>query len=198
MWSTTKKAFVLLLVSCVVCSSVWALPGNNQKRSTEVSVKAELHEPIYQTVSEEQEILQESSETKSPIYEAVEETVTVSKADLEEVVAIVEELVAVIEEANAEADIVAEAASVVDRAYNLGFVADQDFTKLFTKVEYLVGFSGGIPKWGFGTEMGFKIGNGFIVSAEANYMVGGFTMDTAIEPWNIDKLTFSIGFGWEW
>lgn len=198
MWLTTKKAFVLLLVSCVVCSSVWALPGNNQKRSTEASAKAELHEPIYQTVSEEQEILQESSETKSPIYEAVEETVTVSKADLEEVVAIVEELVAVIEEANAEADVVAEAASVVDRAYNLGFVADKDIAKVFAKTNFLVGFAGGIPKWGLGAELGLNIGNGLIVSAGASYMVGGFTMDTIVEPYNIDKVSFSIGIGWEW
>lgn len=200
-----KRLFLILLVSCVVCCSLLALPGGNQKRYIEVSPQEEVPEMSLTVVSEEQMNSQEISETSltdtetpAPVEAPVEEVVEVKKADLEEMVAIVDELDATLAEAEDKAAVADASAVAVEKAYNLGFAKAEKKTRAFAMGNVVLGFANGIPQWGLGAEMGIKIGNGLLISAGANYLVGGFTMDTVVQPLNIDRLTVTLGVGWEW
>lgn len=200
-----KRLFLILLVSSVVCCSLLALPGGNQKRYIDVSPQEEQPEMSLTVVSEEQMNSQEISETSltdtetpAPVEAPVEEVVEVKKADLEEMVAIVDELDATIAEAEDKAAVADASAEAVEKAYNLGFAKAEKKTRAFAMGNVVLGFDNGIPQWGLGAEMGIKIGNGLLISAGANYLVGGFTMDTVVQPLTIDRLTVTLGVGWEW
>lgn len=203
-----KRLFLILLVSSVVCCSLLALPGGNQKRYIEVSPQEEVPEMSLTVVSEEQMNSQEISETSltdtetpAPVEEVpapVEEVVEVKKADLDEMVAIIEELDATIAEASSHAEVANASAEAVDKAFNLGYARAEELTRAFAMGNVVLGFDNGLPQWGLGAEMGIKIGNGLLISAGANYLVGGFTMDSLVMPFSIDRLTFTLGFGWEW
>lgn len=193
-----RKLLIILLVSCVACCSLLALPGNNQKRSEVNYPLAPVPETTLTETSSEPANLQATSESDLTAIEEAPEVVEVPKEELEDMKAIVEELVVTIEEAQDSAAVADASADAVDRAYNLGYAKAEDLTKFFAKVNYLVGFESNVPQWGIGAELGIKIGDGLILSAGANYMVGGFTMDTVIEPFDMDNMTFSLGVGWEW
>lgn len=218
---SVKKLLVILLVFCVVYSSLWAIPGGNQKRYSDTSQKEENLETSSDQILAEPVNSLEISETfstnteapkapeapvaevpvveEAPVAEVpVEEVVSVKKSDFVAIEAIVEELDEVITSASTAEEKAAASADAVDRAFNLGYAKADDLTKVFALGKISVGFEKAKPLWGVGVDLGLKIGQGLLVSAGANYYVGGFTADTIVKPFDMDRLSFSLGVGWEW
>lgn len=67
----------------------------------------------------------------------------------------------------------------------------------FVNAGMAIGFKEYAPTWGLAGNFGTRFGNGWQVSAGAQYMLGDFTSIPSLK-WSLDNLTVNATVGYEW
>lgn len=216
MW---RKFATFCLVSCLVCSSLWAFPFFGSREEVKIETPAESEPVAVETVKEEtaspapsSEILpsnsSESAQSKTSeallaLQNDLENERKLNQKDIEALTATLSQIQSDVEVLNADAEAKAtalEEALAVNstQADELAAIKEslrkETGTKALMELNFLLGFDNGKPTYGFGATMGVRVWKGLTLKAGANYMLGSFT---AAPQWSLDNLQIVMGIGWE-